>query len=126
MMNRFFFFKGGYFAGNFSLEWRAGEFLYKASLYPLIESSADLVAYRTSEVDLSRFVEKLRGFRVWEKKYESPILDGVQWKLEADFCGGSIRSSGSNVFPPDFDELIKALQELTGNMDCFERVPKSG
>ena len=57
----------------------------------------------------------LINVRNWKKEYfDSDILDGHQWSLEVDFDDVKYECSGSNDYPPLFDELYRIMDDLMG------------
>ncbi|MDO8869518.1 MAG: hypothetical protein Q7V10_02085 [Methanobacteriaceae archaeon] len=71
-----------------------------------------------------KFWEKLDQFDIWswEKSYINfNIIDGCAWSIDLTHNNKKIKSSGSNAWPENFKEFIRALEDLT-SFDITEKV----
>lgn len=67
--------------------------------------------------DWQRFSDALTTINVWswkEEYFDPYILDGTQWELELRDGPKEIISSGSNLFPEQFDEFVESVNQLVG------------
>jgi hypothetical protein len=64
------------------------------------------------EALLSR-LESLGVFE-WAEEYSCPAADGVGWSIYVRRNGRVLRSEGFNRFPPQFDDVQKAVSTLVG------------
>jgi len=79
--------------------------------------------YGTDEIDFPSEAAWLRfrkaveaaGVFEWKQRYEDPYtLDGISWNLDLAWEDRSIFCSGSNSYPPGFEELLSAVEDLSG------------
>jgi len=66
---------------------------------------------------LAKFIESLKEINVlnWKSKYENPgVCDGTQWSVEFKRDGRSIRKSGDNNFPENWDEFCRLVRRVSG------------
>ena len=51
----------------------------------------------------------------WKRRYENKqVLDGTQWQVEILRKGRSLRKSGSNDYPAQWDDFCRLMQKLSG------------
>ena len=105
---------GGFFGGYRRLEWRTGALMYGASSGPMHELMTRLEPTETDWQAFAARLEELGVYR-WLEDYVNPdILDGMQWSFAVAWPNGrQVRSSGSNAYPPAFDEFVQAVSQLT-------------
>ncbi len=63
-----------------------------------------------------KFWKKMEKLEVWnwKREYENiDVLDGCSWSLHIEYNGQKIKSEGSNHWPENFKEFIRALKDLT-------------
>ena len=64
-----------------------------------------------------KFIETVDGLNVWswKKDYSDPYtLDGTQWSLSMSKAGSKVKCEGSNMYPPDFEKFVRAVNRLAG------------
>lgn len=51
----------------------------------------------------------------WDTRYHDPnVLDGTSWSLRLAHEGRAVEASGSNAWPPGWEQLQAALEQLAG------------
>lgn len=66
---------------------------------------------------LARFIESLKKIYVpnWKSRYENPgVCDGTQWSVELKRDDRTIRKSGDNSFPENWDEFCRLVRRVSG------------
>lgn len=48
----------------------------------------------------------------WKRRYDSVIMDGTQWEIEAYNDDIRVKSYGSNAYPDDFEQFLKMLNKV--------------
>ncbi|MDN4609000.1 hypothetical protein [Sporosarcina highlanderae] len=107
---------GGFFEGNYNFEINltTHEVLWSHWL----GGEEELMIKTISAAEVKKFMRELQALRImeWKKKYSDPrILDGTQWSLEIVTDGLTIKKSGSNQFPNEWDGFCKLIREITEN-----------
>ena len=87
--------------------------------------SAEKHTKDVSNTELEVFILELNELQIlkWDKRYNSGILDGIQWKLEMVYNSSKKKSIyGNNSYPSTqghsyersetFERLLKAIEEL--------------
>jgi hypothetical protein len=87
--------------------------------YSDIPSHGNPVRIKVSADRWKAFRRHLDAAKIWSWRPEyidMAIADGKGWSLQIAYPDRSIRSSGSNAYPPkkQFDAFLAAVRELTG------------
>ncbi len=58
------------------------------------------------------------GLWSWAPRYASPglIMDGTHWSIELEVGERRVVSSGSNAYPPGFEQVTRAVSALLGGL----------
>jgi len=56
---------------------------------------------------------KLVNLLDWKARYDSDILDGIQWSLEIFREGRNFHKFGSNAFPDEWDDFCSTIAKLS-------------
>jgi hypothetical protein len=73
---------------------------------------------KPTDEEWAEFLEVVDRLNVWGWKadYCDPyISDGTQWELSMSKGTSKIKCDGSNDYPPEFDEFVKAVNKLSGS-----------
>ncbi len=103
---------GGHFGPSYNIDLDGGFIRYVASEDGR-ERETRKISPGTSGWD--RFRTELEEIDVWswQPSYsESSILDGTSWFLVIEWPDRSLRTSGSNAYPPGWDAFCRAVQKL--------------
>ena len=141
-LKKFYFRIGGYGGNTYTLELKAGKFVYTSfpddtdAVYidmgaPRIRFSKtgkithveETLSYlESSNATLTLDPEKLDHFlryakqhcRHWKKSYDTLTLDGIQWEVDIWTDQFRLKSDGSNDYPGNFESFTWRLTLLTG------------
>jgi hypothetical protein len=75
MISELYFFIGGYFGDNYSIEKTSNELQYRASAYPLLEAVSPEI-FVPDPAAWQSFEEETSKFKRWKSKYIADVLDG--------------------------------------------------
>jgi len=111
---------GGYFGNSYSVEWKEKQLCYEIVSQENKHKNAKDYFSPTS-VQWRKFWDELNkiGIYNWESRYESTkgVCDGTSWELEIDYNGKTLKTSGSNAYPVQFEIFLKAIQGLIEGKD---------
>ena len=108
-------FMGGYVGLSFGIRWENGVLFYDRfdTGYQLSQTS-ELHPTKTDWANLWKQLEAIEVWS-WKKDYlKEGICDGTNWTLEIEVAGRSLKSGGSNAYPPQFKAFCKAVSKLAG------------
>jgi hypothetical protein len=61
-------------------------------------------------IELKNKLNKLNIFQM-ENKYPSTSIDGIYWQLMVSFDGNQVGSNGHNNYPPNWSQIVKAIED---------------
>ena len=117
--DKFSCFIGGYFGPSYSLEIDENGCL----IYQIMGKEYKLKKTKKISVDTNRWndfwaVCDQINIWGWNERYEDPeTLDGYSWKVEIAYSENSVTSSGSNEKPVSFDQFLKSVKKLIGELE---------
>lgn len=110
----FQFFIGGYFSGHFEVIFKNEKLLFFVSNIPLsveLAKPTHIVSIK-DDIDWQNLIKYIADLK-WERKYETGILDGIQWELTFENENKKMSSYGNNAFPADFDDFTRLLKKIS-------------
>jgi hypothetical protein len=63
--------------------------------------------------DFRQALDRQRVWR-WEKSYHVYLMDGWGWGLKVQYSDRQVESEGANKAPQSFEEVMRAVEQLTG------------
>lgn len=108
---------GGYFDGYTDITIRKNDKGALVSVQKMLEPEEVPDDRQITPAKWQRIINKLYGqmyLHEWKKSFVDPcVLDGTQWSLDISLTGNRKRSySGSNDYPPYWNELLKVFREF--------------
>ena len=114
----FFFFIGGYASTHFEVKLTDKQLCYYLHDWPMRVGEPYIAPTHTEDVRenpaWSVLLEWL-GNADWLPEYNSPIMDGIQWKINFKDGKAAIKSNGSNAYPDDFQTFLKLLSNVSSH-----------
>ena len=110
----FQFFIGGYFSGHFEVVLKNDELNFFVSDFPMRiehEEPTHIVSIK-GDIDWQNLIKYIADLK-WKRKYETEILDGIQWELTFKNGNKKMNCYGSNAFPSDFGNLTTLIKNIT-------------
>lgn len=107
------FFIGGYHGVNTEIRIVQNNGLYFQSPFPF-PSSMFMELAEPVNVNSFTLRELIKPCLIWQSRYESPVLDGIQWSLLIQIQTTRLECVGSNAFPEDFTSFVFGLEQLIG------------
>lgn len=117
-IKRFYFLIGGY--GSWIAILKKGKDLYYYSGPMAVDRLREGLAEQCSRIrptdeQWKTFFESLRPFAsTWKNEYNEEVDDGTQWEIKIVSDQLTLKASGSNSFPDDFNSFLMAVSNLTG------------
>jgi hypothetical protein len=109
---KFKFSLSGYFRNkSYQVTYKAGALI--CNEYQHVPFPEQDMAIPVADNEDWRILQQFLTTSQWKRNYHSLTLDGTEWELEAQVSGKKIRSYGNNVFPPNFEKLIRLLNKIT-------------
>jgi hypothetical protein len=110
---------GGYTGDSYAVEWKDGQLRYRAFGLGHRPKRTQRKAPCPSPVavDWQAFWDELDKIGTWDWKAnyrEAGVVDGTGWSVEITYNGRELKSHGSNAYPSQFDNFLKAIQKLVG------------
>ena len=108
---------GSYFGGHVSIEYSKYKVTHKYSDYPFhFDHHPPTVIERVvTEDELKPLNEMIPAIATWEKYAFTPgIDDGIEWSMNIRCGKKQINRAGYNTFTPEFDQMIAAVENLSG------------
>lgn len=105
---------GGYFGPSYRVQAEGGTVRWTARLDGHDTGQA---AVRPDAEAWQRFWAAVddAGAWAWDADYDEPgVLDGTSWSLRLEHEGRAVDSSGSNAWPPGWEQVQAALEQLAG------------
>lgn len=112
---------GGYFGVSYNIHLaRQGQMIYERCSRSEMTQEAPQT-YEPSDSDWRGFRATLDAIAAWDWKlsYFEPACDGTNWSVDIVYDDRTLRSSGSNAYPPteEFDAFCKAVSRLVGDSE---------
>ena len=105
---------GGYWGPSYRVQAKGGVVRWTArqdgqdSDQATVRPGPDAWAQFWADVDAA-------GAWSWDAHYDEPgVLDGTSWSLRLEHEGRAMESGGSNAYPPGWEQLQAALEQLAG------------
>lgn len=111
---------GGAFGQSYEIAYDRRELRYYEATSSFLIREAKAKIIRPSEEEWQAFYDDLERIKAWKWKryYEQPeIQDGTVWSaviVYASRAPHDVVSSGSNAYPPNFQDFLAAVQKLIG------------
>lgn len=114
---------GGFFCGHQEVVIRKEHDKLLLEVIPGFEKPEGFLQREMTEEEWNALIDRLfckLYLHEWKKNYvDYDVLDGEQWELEIKLSGGRVRNySGSNAFPPYWNELKKAFRPFFKEADA--------
>jgi hypothetical protein len=109
------------FHDSFSIKMNGGNLYYRQASSMFDIRNAKNKRVPVTEQKWNLFFERLNEINFWNWKssyVDASLADGVNWMVNIRYSnddGKAKHCSGSNAFPPEYEEFLKALRDLMGN-----------